>query len=70
MEDNILKVYTKINSNYNNILIEIMRDLKQITNNKKEHEVFKRLGDIILKINNFVKENKINAEKLKNEISN
>ena len=57
MEQNILNINDKINSN-NNILLEIMNDLQQLKNNSKDNLNIKTLGDIINKINYIIDENK------------
>ena len=54
MEENIFNLNNKIYSNNNNILFGIINDLQQIINYNKDNIIIKRLGDIIIKINNII----------------
>ena len=47
MEENLLNLYNKINSNNNNILLWVTNDLPQIINESKDNIITKKL---ILKI--------------------
>ena len=60
----------KIYSNNNNILLGILGELQQILNISHENNVIKRIGDIINKMNNIIKENKKNTELIINHIRN
>ena len=62
MEGNILNLIDKIFSNNNNILHNIINELKQIKDDSKENITIKRLSDIIIKMNNNINENKKNTE--------
>ena len=69
MEQNIFNLNNKIYSNNNNILLGIIKDLQQIINLSKDNIVIKRLGDIIIKMNYIINENKKNTELIRNDIS-
>ena len=69
MEGNILNLIDKIFSNNNNILHNIINELKQIKDDSKENITIKRLSDIIIKMNNSINENKKNTELIRNDIS-
>ena len=60
----------KIYSNNNDILLGILGELQQILNISHENNVIKRIGDIINKMNNIIKENKKNTELIINHIKN
>ena len=65
MEKNIFNLNDKIYSNNNNILLGIINDLQQIINYSKDNKIIKRLGDIMIKINNIINEKKKNIELLR-----
>ena len=69
MEQDIFNLNNKIYSNNNNILLGIINDLQQIINYSKDNKIIKRLGDIMIKINNIINENKKNIELLRKDIS-
>ena len=69
MEQDIFNLNNKIFSNNNNILLEIINDLQQIINNSKDNKMIKILGDIIIKKNNIIDENKNNIELKRKDIS-
>ena len=69
MEENIFNLNNKIYSNNNNILFGIINDLQQIINYSKDNKIIKILGDIIIKMNNIIDENKKNIELLRKDIS-
>ena len=48
----------KIYTNNNNLLLGIINDLQQIINYSKDNKIINRLGDIIIKMNNIINENK------------
>ena len=58
MEDDIFKLNNKIYSNNNNILLNIVDELQQTMKDSKENITIKRLGDIIIKINKVINENR------------
>ena len=58
MEHDIFNLNNKIYSNNNNILFAIINDLQQIINYSKDNKIIKRLGDIMIKINNIINEKK------------
>ena len=70
MNPNPNDINLNIVSNYFNILINIIDDLKQTKKISKENLVIKRIGDIIQKINSIVNENKKNTEMIINYIKN
>ena len=59
----------KIYSNNNNLLLGIINDLQQIISYSKDNIIIKRLGDIIIKMNNIINENKKNTELIRKDIS-
>ena len=69
MEENLLNLYNKINSNNNNILLSIINEIQQTIKDSKENITIKRLSDIIIKMNNMINENKKNTELIRNDIS-
>ena len=69
MEKNLFKLNDKIYSNNNNILIEIVNDLKQLLDYSKDELITKILDVVINKLNNIITENNKNTELLKNDIS-
>ena len=52
----------KIYSNNNNLLFGVINDLQQINNITKDNLVIKRIGDIIIKMNFIINENKKNNQ--------
>ena len=69
MEENIYNLNNEIYSYNNNILLEIIKDLQKIINDSKDNKIIKRLGDIIIKMNNIINENKKNTELIRKDIS-
>ena len=69
MEQNLLNLNNKIYSNNNNILAEIVDSLQQIINSSTDNLIIKKLGDIIIKMNFIINENKKNFELIRNDIS-
>ena len=61
--------YNKIYSNNNNLLLGIINDLQQINNITHDNLVIKRIGDIIIKMNYIINENKKNTQLIINHIS-
>ena len=47
-----------INYNNNNILVSIANDLQQIINNPNDNLIIKKIGDIIIRINFLINDNK------------
>ena len=61
---------SQINSNNNNnLLLAIINDLQQVINNTNDNLIIKRIGDIIIKMNFIINENKKNTELIINQIS-
>ena len=60
---------SQINSNNNNMLLEIVNDLHNLMNYSKDNIIIKTLGKIINKMNNIINENKKNTELIINQIS-
>ena len=60
MEQSMLNLNSKIYSNNNNLLIEIINDINKVINNSKEDLSIKILGNVINKINYIINENKKN----------
>ena len=69
MQENFFNLNDKIYSNNNNILIEIVNDLHQLMNYSNDNLIIKRLGDVIIKMNNIINEIKKNVELIRNDIS-
>ena len=59
----------KIYSNYNNLLLNIIDDLKQIANKTNDNLINKRIGDIIIKMNFVINENKKNYQSIMQQFS-
>ena len=59
----------KIYSNNNNLIIEIIKDLQQLSNSIHDNLIIKRIGDLIIKMNYSINENKKNTEVIINYIS-
>ena len=59
----------KIYSNNNNLLLGIINDLQQVINNTHDNLIIKRIGDIIIKMNFAINENKKNFELIRNDIT-
>ena len=69
MEGDLINLNKKIYSNNNTILLSIIKDLQQTMNDSRENNTIKRLGDIIIKMNSVISENKKNTELIRNDIS-
>ena len=69
MDENIIELKNKINSDNNSILYEIIRDLQAVMNYIKEENILTKLRDVINKMNIFIKENNKNLELIKKDIS-
>jgi len=65
----MLNLNNKIYSNNNNLLLGIINDLQQINNITNDNLVIKRIGDIIIKMNFIINENKKNTDLIINHIS-
>ena len=65
----MLNLNNKIYSNNNNLLLGIINDLQQINYITHDNLVIKRIGDIIIKMNFIINENKKNTELIINHIS-
>ena len=66
----LFNLNNKIYSNNNNILLGIIDELNQIKNSLYDNIQIKRIGDIIIKMNFIVNENRKYFESLKNDIIN
>ena len=69
MSDIRYNLYNKTYANQNNIMKGIINELDQIRNSINNNLLFKRIGDIISKINYLIKENNKNFELIRNDIS-
>ena len=69
MNQDMYNLNNKIYSNNNNLLLGIINDLQQINNITNDNLVIKRIGDIIIKMNFIINENKKNTELIINHIS-
>ena len=69
MQEIFFNLNDKIYSNNSNILIEIVNDLHQLMNYSNDNLIIKRLGDVIIKMNNIINEIKKNVELIRNDIS-
>ena len=69
MDKNLFQLNNKIFSNNNSILLSIVNELQQILSQSKDQLIIKRLGDIIIKMNNAINENKKNMELIRSDIS-
>ena len=69
MEQNIFNLNNKIYSNNNNILLEIVNELRHLMNNTKDNLIIKALGNIINKMNYLFNENKKNLQSIRNGIN-
>ena len=58
MENNLFNLNNKINSNNNNIMLEIINELNQLRNYSQDNLIISKLGNIINKINIIINENK------------
>jgi len=56
-------------SNNNNILLEIINELQQISNSSHENLTIKRISDIIIKMNFIINENKKNMGLIMNQFT-
>ena len=69
MSDIRYNLYNKTYANQNNIMKGIINELDQIRYTINNNLIFKRIGDIITKINYLVNENTKNLELIRNDIS-
>ena len=69
MDENIIELKNKINSDNNCILYEIIKDLQAFMNYIKEENILTKLRDVINKMNIFIKENNKNLELIQKDIS-
>ena len=58
MNQDMYNFYNKIYSNNNNLLLGIINDLQQINYITHDNLVIKRIGDIIIKMNFIINDNK------------
>ena len=69
MSDIRYNLYNKTYANQNIIMKGIINELDQIRNSINNNLLFKRIGDIISKINYLINENNKNLELIRNDIS-
>ena len=69
MSQNMYDLNNKIYSNNNNLLLGIINDLQQVINNSHENLTIKRIGDIMIKMNYIINDNKKNTELIIKHIS-
>ena len=69
MEQNMNNLNNQIYSNFNNLLLGIVNDLQQIINKTQDNLIFKRIGDLINKMNFIIIDNKKNTQLMINHIS-
>ena len=69
MDKDTFSFNNQIYSNNNNILLEIIDDLQQIVNSSQDNLMTKRIGDIIIRMNSLINENKKNMESIMKEFS-
>ena len=69
MNQDIYSFNNKIYSNNNNLLFGVINDLQQINNITNDNSVIKKVGDIIMKVNFIINENKKNTELIINHIT-
>ena len=69
MNTDVFNLSQKMYTNNNNILIGIVDDLNQIINILNNNPIIKRIGDIIIKMNYIINDNKKNTELIINHIS-
>ena len=68
MDKNIINIDNKIYSNNNNILLQIINELKQIIDVSNDNLIIKKISDIIIKMNYIINDNKKNTELIRNDI--
>jgi len=68
MDKNIINIDNKIYSNNNNILLQIINELKQIIDKSNDNIIIKKISDIIIKMNYIINDNKKNTELIRNDI--
>ena len=69
MAQNMNNLNNQIYSNFNNLLLGIVNDLQQIINKTQDNLIFKRIGDLINKMNFIIIDNKKNTQLMINHIS-
>ena len=69
MEHNLCELPNKVFSNNKDILLEIINELQEIINTYNDNILAKKLDDIIIKINNMIKDNKKNLDLIINDIA-
>ena len=72
MDANVFDVFglsDKIYSNNNNLLIEIINELRGLTNIFKNHLIIVKLNNVITKIKNIINENMKNTKLIRNSIT-
>ena len=69
MNSDILNLNNQLYSNHHNLLLGIVNDLNQLMNYINDNLAIKRIGDVIVKLNSIINENKIYFENIRNDIS-
>jgi hypothetical protein len=69
MNKDVYNLNSKVYSNNYNLLAGIVTELQNISECIKDSLIIKRIGDIIIKMNNIINENKKNTELIINHIS-
>jgi len=69
MNANVLNMNNQLYANHHNILLGVVNDLNQLMLSINDNLIIKRIGDIILKLNSVINENKKYFEYIRNDIS-
>ena len=69
MNQGMFNLNNQIYSNNNNLLLGIINDLQQIINSTQDNLAIKRIGDVIIKMNYIINENKKNTKLIINHIA-
>ena len=64
MNQDTFNLNGKIYSSNTNLLLSIINDLQQVINNTHDNLIIKRIGDIIIKTNFAINENKKNYQSI------
>ena len=69
MNQDTFNLNGKVYSSNNNLLLSIINDLQQVINNTHDNLIIKRIGDIIIKMNFAINENKKNYQSIMQQFS-
>ena len=69
MNQDTFNLNGKIYSNNTNLLLVIINDLQQVINNTHDNLIIKRIGDIIIKMNFAINENRKNYQSIMQQFS-